>query len=162
MALKQFRLRDVFTPGGMPSVTYVERNGLGLESSLRDAIDRGHALITVSGPTKSGKLSFAVPSLKVVAAFGLRVDVYGMKRIFGPLSPIISALQVTKLQKLKAQLGEQHQRLLRETQVCQELPVSRAIFLFQKTNRIQQKILPRVFLKSEMNASNDALKLIPK
>lgn len=50
-----YRLRDVFTPGGMPSVTYVKRENLGLKRKLRDALDRGHSIITVSGPTKSGK-----------------------------------------------------------------------------------------------------------
>lgn len=55
MNLQKFRLRDVFTPGGMPSVTYVKRDDLGLESSLIGALERGHSIITVSGPTKSGK-----------------------------------------------------------------------------------------------------------
>ena len=50
-----YRLRDVFTPGGMPSVTYVKRENLGLERKLKDALSRGHSIITVSGPTKSGK-----------------------------------------------------------------------------------------------------------
>ena len=53
--LENYRLRDVFTPGGMPSVTYVNRENLGLERKLREALDRGHSIITVSGPTKSGK-----------------------------------------------------------------------------------------------------------
>ena len=49
------RLRDVFNAGGMPSITYVSRESVRLEEALRGALDRGHAIITVSGPTKSGK-----------------------------------------------------------------------------------------------------------
>jgi cytidylate kinase len=54
-AHRKYRLRDVFTPGGMPSITYVNRENLGLEKKLKDALSRGHSIITVSGPTKSGK-----------------------------------------------------------------------------------------------------------
>jgi hypothetical protein len=49
------RLRDVFTPGGQPDVTYVGREHLKLESTLDTAIEQGYALIVVTGATKSGK-----------------------------------------------------------------------------------------------------------
>ncbi len=52
---QQTRLRDVFTPGGLPSVTYVSRDHLELEKKLSDAAVRGFAFIVVTGPTKSGK-----------------------------------------------------------------------------------------------------------
>lgn len=48
-------LRDVFTPGGLPSVTYVSREHLQLEKKLHDALARGYAFNVVTGPTKSGK-----------------------------------------------------------------------------------------------------------
>ncbi len=48
-------LRDVFTPGGQPSVTYVSREHLGLEQRVADALARGFAINVVTGPTKSGK-----------------------------------------------------------------------------------------------------------
>lgn len=48
-------LKDVFTPGGQPSVTYVSRDHLGLEKRVRDALTRGFAINVVTGPTKSGK-----------------------------------------------------------------------------------------------------------
>jgi hypothetical protein len=51
----RFRLRDVFTPGGLPSVTYVSRDHLELEKKLSDALARGFAFTVVTGPTKSGK-----------------------------------------------------------------------------------------------------------
>src|ERR1700749_162384 len=48
-------LRDVFTPGGLPSVTYVSRDHLELESKILDALARGFVFAVVTGPTKSGK-----------------------------------------------------------------------------------------------------------
>ncbi|MNS26133.1 hypothetical protein D3C72_580480 [compost metagenome] len=48
-------LKQVFTPGGQPSVTYVSREHLGLEDRIEDVIARGFAFNVVTGPTKSGK-----------------------------------------------------------------------------------------------------------
>jgi hypothetical protein len=53
--LPYYKLRQVFTPGGFPSVTYVSREHLNLEKRLQGALARGHGIITVTGPTKSGK-----------------------------------------------------------------------------------------------------------
>jgi hypothetical protein len=49
------KLKDVFVPGGMPSYTYQDRNGVNLEASLKNAIHRVRKFIAVAGPTKSGK-----------------------------------------------------------------------------------------------------------
>ena len=49
------QLKEVFTPGGQPSVTYVGREHLQLEDAVRGALARGYALNVVTGPTKSGK-----------------------------------------------------------------------------------------------------------
>lgn len=49
------RLKDVFTPGGQPSITYVSRNKVDLEGSVRKAIKQGFHLNVITGPTKSGK-----------------------------------------------------------------------------------------------------------
>lgn len=51
----KLELRDVFTPGGQPSVTYVGREHLDLEGIVRKAMKQGFALNVVTGPTKSGK-----------------------------------------------------------------------------------------------------------
>ena len=51
----QLKLREVFTPGGQPSITYVSRSHLGLEQKVNDALVRGFAINVVTGPTKSGK-----------------------------------------------------------------------------------------------------------
>ncbi len=58
MALKLFghiKLNEVFTPGGQPSVTYVDRKHLGIESKLRKAVDLPNVIVALTGPTKSGK-----------------------------------------------------------------------------------------------------------
>lgn len=49
------KLKEVFTPGGQPSVTYVSRAHLELEDRVKQALARGYAIIVVTGPTKSGK-----------------------------------------------------------------------------------------------------------
>jgi len=47
---------DVFIPGGLPHETYVSRDHLGLEGDLGRWIERRQKpLLSVSGPTKSGK-----------------------------------------------------------------------------------------------------------
>lgn len=53
--MDQLQLREVFTPGGIPSVTYVSRDHLKLEDKIRNAIVRGYAINVVTGATKSGK-----------------------------------------------------------------------------------------------------------
>jgi hypothetical protein len=67
-------LKDVFTPGGQPSVTYVSREHLGLESQVADALARGYAINVVTGPTKSGK---TVLCNHVLAQVGRSVTVEG-------------------------------------------------------------------------------------
>ncbi|WP_155888768.1 hypothetical protein [Inquilinus limosus] len=49
------KLEDVFTPGGQPSVTYVNRAHLGIESKLKKAISLPNTIVSLTGPTKSGK-----------------------------------------------------------------------------------------------------------
>jgi hypothetical protein len=49
------RAQEVFTPGAFPSKTYVERSGEALEQSLRDAIDTPGLVVSLIGPSKSGK-----------------------------------------------------------------------------------------------------------
>jgi hypothetical protein len=51
----QIRMRQVFVPGGQPEHTYVPREGLRLEAQLEAALDNLCKLVTITGPTKSGK-----------------------------------------------------------------------------------------------------------
>jgi hypothetical protein len=45
----------VFVPGGLPTVTYVAREALNLEGHVRDYLNELHRVLSLSGPTKSGK-----------------------------------------------------------------------------------------------------------
>lgn len=70
------RLSDVFTPGGLPSVTYVSRDHLELETKIEDALARGFSFIVVTGPTKSGKTVLCkrvLKNQKVVTVEGGRI-----------------------------------------------------------------------------------------
>lgn len=53
--MKHYQLKEVFAPGGMPSVTYVGREHLALEAKIERAVARGFSFNVVTGPTKSGK-----------------------------------------------------------------------------------------------------------
>lgn len=46
---------DVFVAGGQPTVTYVEREELHIERQLARAIAAPNQIVSLSGPTKSGK-----------------------------------------------------------------------------------------------------------
>jgi hypothetical protein len=48
-------MRKVFVPGGLPEYTYVRREKVGLEKQLAAAADNLCKLVTLTGPTKSGK-----------------------------------------------------------------------------------------------------------
>jgi ABC-type uncharacterized transport system YnjBCD ATPase subunit len=49
------RATEVFTPGSYPEHTYVQRAEQGLETSLRDSLDTPGQIVSISGPSKSGK-----------------------------------------------------------------------------------------------------------
>lgn len=51
----RLRAQDVFTPGSFPVHTYVHRIDLDVEQQLRDALATPGQLISISGPSKSGK-----------------------------------------------------------------------------------------------------------
>jgi hypothetical protein len=49
------RVTEVFTPSDMPSYTYVERPNQKLEQRLKQAFEVPKMIISISGPSKSGK-----------------------------------------------------------------------------------------------------------
>jgi hypothetical protein len=49
------KARDVFTPGAFPQYTYVERIQKRLEEVLSDSLDTPGQVVSLSGPSKSGK-----------------------------------------------------------------------------------------------------------
>ena len=46
---------DVFTPNDFPAYTYVQRAGDDLEKKLQRALDTPKVVVSISGPSKSGK-----------------------------------------------------------------------------------------------------------
>ena len=46
---------QVFVPGSYPQHTYVERRGEGFERALRDSLDTTGQVVSLAGPSKSGK-----------------------------------------------------------------------------------------------------------
>jgi hypothetical protein len=48
-------VHQVFTPNDLPIHTYVDRSSLRLEEKLRDALNMSNMVVSISGPSKSGK-----------------------------------------------------------------------------------------------------------
>ncbi|WP_156750684.1 hypothetical protein [Mycobacterium sp. 852013-50091_SCH5140682] len=51
----RYKVRQVFVPGGRPTITYVPRGDLRLETEVIDYLESRHKILSVSGPTKTGK-----------------------------------------------------------------------------------------------------------
>lgn len=52
------KIKDIFTPGRFPIWTYVDDHLKEKERQLHDALDDGSMLVSISGPSKSGKTVF--------------------------------------------------------------------------------------------------------
>ncbi|MEA3546314.1 MAG: hypothetical protein U9R66_01515, partial [Thermodesulfobacteriota bacterium] len=50
-----YNVNKVFTPGGMPRFTYVDRSGKDLEQRLSESKNHLCKMVTLTGATKSGK-----------------------------------------------------------------------------------------------------------
>ena len=55
MTDQKHKVSNVFVPGRLPDLTYNPRANLQLEDQLNDYLDEGGAILTVAGPTKTGK-----------------------------------------------------------------------------------------------------------
>ena len=64
---------EVFTPTDVPTITYVERASRNYEDELRKAFKIPKMIVSISGPSKSGK---TVLVSKVVAPDDL-IHIYG-------------------------------------------------------------------------------------
>lgn len=53
--MNKLRAREVFTPAAKPSHTYINREHLNLEFKLLDALETTGVIVSVTGPSKSGK-----------------------------------------------------------------------------------------------------------
>lgn len=52
------KIKDIFTPGRFPTWTYVDDHLKEKEQQLHDTLDDGSMLVSISGPSKSGKTVF--------------------------------------------------------------------------------------------------------
>lgn len=52
---EKIKVGDVFTPNDQPTVTYVIRGGRSLEQDLKDHFDTRNIVVSISGPSKTGK-----------------------------------------------------------------------------------------------------------
>lgn len=52
------KIKDIFTPGRFPVWTFVDDHLKDKEQQLHDALDDGSMLVSISGPSKSGKTVF--------------------------------------------------------------------------------------------------------
>ena len=63
-APRPLRVGQVFVAGGLPTLTYVPRDEHGLEQKVADYIDERYRILSVSGPTKTGKTVLLKKALK--------------------------------------------------------------------------------------------------
>ena len=49
------KVSDVFIPNDQPDITYVVRGGRSLEDDLKDHFDTRNVVVSISGPSKTGK-----------------------------------------------------------------------------------------------------------
>ena len=52
------KISDIFTPGRFPTLTYIDDHLKDKEQQLLDTLDDGSMLVSISGPSKSGKTVF--------------------------------------------------------------------------------------------------------
>lgn len=55
MASTSLKLSEIFTPNDTPTITYVGRDDLNLEKNLKSRLEIPKMVVSISGPSKSGK-----------------------------------------------------------------------------------------------------------
>ncbi|WP_156372841.1 hypothetical protein [Deinococcus sp. Leaf326] len=83
--MNKYLLRNVFVAGGEPSLTYNPRENLSLEEKIRDYLEERSRILSISGPTKSGKTVLVRRIIPKGQACGSLGDRYLLKRSFGYL-----------------------------------------------------------------------------
>ena len=71
------RSDDVFTPGKLPDVTYIGDHLIERSKHLQDALEAGAAVVSLSGPSKSGKTVFIEKTIgkdRLLSVTGAGVD----------------------------------------------------------------------------------------
>lgn len=65
------KLSEVFVAGGQPTVTYISRRSFHLEDRVREYLDSSYKILSISGPTKSGKTVLARSLIRKEQGFWL-------------------------------------------------------------------------------------------
>ncbi|ESZ55605.1 hypothetical protein NL532_15835 [Mesorhizobium sp. C120A] len=71
------KIQQVFTPNDIPTVTYVDRADHKLEQKLRDNFNTPNMIISVSGPSKSGKtvlVKKVIPEEELISVNGATIN----------------------------------------------------------------------------------------
>lgn len=94
------KAKDIFTPGRFPSHTFVDDHLIEKRTILEDALDTGSMLISISGPSKSGKTVFVEECIgkdniiPITGAGITSVDIL-WKRVFDQLGTALPTFQTT-------------------------------------------------------------------
>ncbi len=95
------RVSQVFVPGKLPAYTYNPREDLNLEEQLNDYVEEAGSILTVSGPTKTGKSVL----LRRVVTNPVWVDGQGVSDVDELWRRVADGLQVyTQLESTQSQL----------------------------------------------------------
>jgi len=89
------KAKDIFTPGRFPTVTYVEDHLTEKKKQFEDALDAGSMLISISGPSKSGKTVFVEQcigkaNLIQITGAGIKTAIELWMRVFDVIGTPIS------------------------------------------------------------------------
>ena len=71
------KLHDIFTPNAEPTITYVQRSELKLEESLNQYYLTPNLVVSISGPSKSGKtvlINKIIPSESLIPVVGAGIS----------------------------------------------------------------------------------------
>lgn len=75
--MKKLEAHQIFTPSDFPEHTYVARDGAALETRLRDALRTPGEIVSISGPSKSGKpvlIEKVVGQTDLIPVTGARIN----------------------------------------------------------------------------------------
>lgn len=96
------RVSRIFVPGKMPDYTYNPRSDLQLETQLADYIEEGGAILTLSGPTKTGKTVLIDRVVKNAA----KIEGQGVESVDALWARVVDALGAFTEVEIEGRSGE--------------------------------------------------------
>jgi hypothetical protein len=94
------KAKDIFTPGRFPTVTYVDDHLTEKKQQFEDTLDAGSMLISISGPSKSGKTVFVEQcigkeKLIQITGAGVKASVDLWMRVFDIIGTPVSKISTS-------------------------------------------------------------------